>query len=309
MKKTHIFILVTLLLLTGYGYLWGSYFFEENRFRISLRITSTGLDKPSSVTRFKGHYVATELKANRLALSEDLSFTNISYFDPAVVGKTFSSPHFLAVTPWDTLLISNGWGKSIVEIADLDGSGWKEFHGDTKGFNAPHGLCVDSNGWIYVGDSLHSRLVRFKDMEGGNFQEFADHDRLIAYTRQLVCKGGTVWVSNSYEPRKGLNRGVGANVLRIEDFASGRAEVIYSNPSTNITGILPLETSLLVAEWTTLQQIVDVDLLNGENRTIPGSRCALGAPYGLFEEEDGSFLAAYFGDFEMNRGGLALYRR
>lgn len=309
MKKRPVSYLAALLILGCLSYLWTSCSFKQGLYRVPQLVTSPALTKPSSIVRFKGRYVATGLQSNRLSCSEDLSFGKATYLDPADIGQSFSSPHFLAVTPWDTLLISNGWGKSIVEITGLDGSGWKEFRGDDRGFNAPHGLCVDKAGWIYVGDSLNSRLVRFRDMKGSDFQEFADLEQLIAYSRQLVCKDGAVWVSNSYEAREGLNRGAGANVLRIDNYTSGRAEVVYANPATNITGILPLNSTLLVAEWMKRQQIVAVDLLSGEHQVIDGSRCELGAPYGLFEEKDGSVLAAYFGDFKKNRGGIARFRR
>jgi hypothetical protein len=201
---------------------------------------------PADIVRFRGKYVASELYRNRLAIFDDLSFSGLAHFDPRAIGKRFAAPHYLSVTPQNTLLISNGWGNSIVEIADLDGGGWKEFSGIGRRFNAPHGVCTDKSGWIYVGDSLNSRLVRFLDMEGRGFEEFSDIEKKIGYIRQMVCAEDGIWIANSYEKRKGINPGRGGNILRIRDFASGRVEDFAGNPASNITAVLPLPGSIAV---------------------------------------------------------------
>lgn len=274
-------------------------------------ISNPNLQKPTHILRFKDYYVATELKTNKLAIFDDLDLESVSHFDPKTIGKRFHSPHYMAISPQGHLLISNGWGKSIVQIEDLDGSGWKEFSGLAKDeFKAPHGICVDDKGWIYIGDSLNSRLVRFKDMEGLSWQVFKDLDRKIAYIRQLVCKNGAVWISNSYHSRPGLNPGKGSNVLRIDDFVTGKVQVVYESKHTKITGILPLDDILLVARWINFRDIEAINLRSQESVSVENSQNKLGVPYGFFEDKDENLLiAAYFGSFKANYGGLAVLKR
>jgi len=274
-------------------------------------ISNPNLHKPTHILKFRNDYVSTELEKGRLAIFDDLDLKNMHYFDPRDIDESLGAPHFLAISPNGYLLISNGWGKSIVEIEDLDGSGWKEFRGmpDSE-FNAPHGICVDENGWIYVGDSLNSRLVRFKDMQGSSWQVFRDIDRKVAYSRQLVCKDGAVWISNSYENRDGMNPGKGGNVLRIDNFSSGKVQIVYEEENANITGILPLDDTLLVARWGNKNDIVAVDYVNGKEYIVKNSHNELGVPYGFFEDKDSKqIINAYFGSFEANLGGLAIMKR
>jgi len=282
---------------------------EEFEIRISGKHEHPDLHNPTDIVFFKGKFVATELYKNRLAYFDDLEFTNLQHFNPQSIGKRFQSPHFLAVSPWNTLLISNGWGRSIVEIENLDGKGWKQFSGIGKAFYAPHGICVDKEGWIYVGDSLNSRLVRFKDMDGKDWQVFKDHDKKIAYIRELVCRDDAVWISNSYENRKGLNKGTGANVLKLSDFESGRVEEIYKVPESNITGIIPLNQSLitnLFAKPSTRQ--TDISQNPAETKEIVKlGAISMGVPYGTFSmPEDNLYLSAFFGEFndKSNLGGI-----
>ena len=58
-----------------------------------------------------------------------MDLKNIRHFNPKLIDKRFKAPHYLAISPNGHLLVSNGWGRSIVEIEDIDGSGWKEFNG------------------------------------------------------------------------------------------------------------------------------------------------------------------------------------
>ena len=173
-------------------------------------------------------YVAAETEPEQLG---DTSMTSLFRIyltsTQRTSGQDFHHPHFLSLSPWGTLLITNGTGSTIVEITDLEGNGWREFGGVDISFNAPHGICIDDAGWIYVGDSLNSRIVRFRDMYGTGWEVFGDLDRRIAYARQMVWYKGALWVSNSYEKRTGLNEGTGANVLRISDFSSGKAEIVF----------------------------------------------------------------------------------
>ena len=263
------------------------------------------LQKPTHMLRFQGHYVATEINRNQLAIFDDLSFSNMRHFDPRTIGQQFQSPHFLSLSPWGTLLISNGWGASIVEITDLEGRQWHEFSGLGLKLNAPHGICVDEQGWIYVGDSLNSRIVRFRDMAGSNWEIFSDIQHRVAYSRQLVWHEGTLWVANSYERRPGLNPGKGASVLRIEDFSSGQSDVVFHEERASITGILPIGGKLYVAIWGDVKSILSLDLKTGQRTWITNSKSTLGVPYGLFyDSERGAIIAACFGDFEGNHGGL-----
>ena len=274
-------------------------------------VSNPGIHKPAHIIQFRNRYVSTEMENNKLAIFDDFDFKKIDYFNPRSIDKYFKFPHYLAISPNGHLLISNGWGKSIVEIEDLDGSGWKEFSGLAGSeFDAPHGICVDAEGWIYVGDSLNSRLVRFKDMQGSSWEVFKDVDKKIAYSRQLICKNGAVWISNSYENREGLNPGHGSNVLRIDDFSSGKVQVIYEDAYTNITGILPLDDILLVARWGYNSDIVAVNLDNRGIFTIKNSHNELGVPYGFFEDKDENrIINAYFGSFGENPGGFAVLKR
>jgi hypothetical protein len=179
-------------------------------------------------------------------------------------------------------------------------------------FRAPHGVCIDDQGWIYVGDSLNSRLVRFRDMDGGGWQVFKDVDKVVAYARQMVWKDGALWVSNSYEQREGLNAGAGANVLKIEDFESGKAEIIYARQDTNFTGILPEpeHDRLLVGLWGGYQQVYEVDLKSGQGRPLRGTkRPGMGVPYGIFHDPvTGKRIVTYFGALtdKTDPGGLLI---
>lgn len=276
-------------------------------------VKDTRLQHPTDIVKFKGRYVATELYNDRLAIFDDLQLRNLEYFEPARINRKFSAPHFLAITPRDTLLISNGWGDSIVEIENLEGRGWKEFNGIDKKFSAPHGLCVDNAGWIYVGDSLNSRLVRFRDIQGRDWQVFADLDRQISYIRQLVCRDGVVWVSNSYENRPGLNPGQGGTVLAITDFSSGRAATVFSFEKANITGVLPInDNDLLVGLWGIRRQLLLFDIKGQTAKVF--KRSELGTPYGMhFDNAASQVLVAHIGKLadrdRENIGGIAVYGR
>jgi hypothetical protein len=290
------------------------YFYQSSpNFREpAMTIIDARLSQPSDIARFQGRYVVGELYNNRLVIFDDLSLSGLEYFDPRDIGEHFSAPHFLEVTPWNTLLISNGWGGSIVEIEDLQGKGWKEFSGVGKKFRAPHGICVDNEGWIYVGDSLNSRLVRFRDMDGSDWEVFADVEARISYTRELVCRDGVVWVSNSYENRPGLNPGEGSNLLKIVDFSSGRTEVVAEFPDVNATGVLPInDASVVVGLWGLWRRLALVDTRTGSSNRL--QRLGIGTPYGTyFDQATGQALVAYFGRLSEEErdqvGGIVVYR-
>lgn len=284
--------------------------------RPALIIQDARLQYPADIVKFKGRYVVTELYKNRLAAFSDLQLGDVEYFDPGKIGQEFNAPHFLAVTAADTLLISNGWGDSVVEIADLAGRGWREFKGVGKKFNGPHGLCVDESGWIYVGDSLNSRLVRFRDMQGTGWEVFSDVDRRISYIRQLACRDGIVWVSNSYENLPGLNSGLGGNILAIRDFGSGKADTVFTFEKSNLTGVLPInDRDLLIGLWGIRRQLVLFDM-ERRSAKIFNRQKNIGTPYGMFLDQARSqVLVMHIGDLpqdgtkKKNIGGIAVYRK
>jgi hypothetical protein len=240
------------------------------------------VSSPADIIQFKGKYVVTELYNNRLAILDSPTDQNPTYFDPTIIGKSFSSPHYLAVTSSNTLLITNGWGNSIVEITDLEGSDWREFRGQAPTFLAPHGICVSDNGEIYVADSLNSRLVRFLDMDGRNWEVFPDNDRKISYGRQLHCENERVWISNSYEDREGLNPGKGGNILLLENFRSGELLSVFERPDTNLTAVLPLDGEILAGLWGSYNQVASVSIATAETSVrFWGLDSGLGTPYSL----------------------------
>lgn len=294
--------------------LLGIYLLSGNRMDLDhplAVITDPRLSHPADIIKFKGRYVATELYDNRLAVFDDLGLGNFRYFDPKRIGQRFSAPHYMAVTPRGTLLISNGWGHSIVEITDLKGDGWKEFSGIGKRFHAPHGVCVDDKGWIYVGDSLNSRLVRFRDMEGDGWQVFADVDKQISYIRELYCDHDALWVSNSYERRPGLNPGRGSKLLKITDFESGKAQVVFADHGANMTAVLPLgRGGALVGMWAAQRRLV---LLQGGQVVDVSPYLGMGTPYGsYYDRAAGQVLVTYIGKLSRSArhdiGGIAVYR-
>lgn len=260
-------------------------------------LLSEGLQNPADIIEFDGRLVATELLTNRLAIFDYPDFDGFDYFDPKSIGESFQSPHYMAKSPDGGLLISDGWGSSIVRIDDLKGRGWTRFSVTGEKLNAPHGICVDADGWIYVGDSLNSRVVRFRGMDGEDWQVFADLGRRIAYARKLHCDDSGVWISNSYEDRPGLNPGRGSNILRIADFESGRAEELFAIPDSNITGILPLSGDrLLVGVWGNQATVGVIDFATGSLSLARRIRDGLGIPYGfLHHARTGHLFVAHSG--------------
>ena len=277
-------------------------------------LITDGIRNPADIIEFKGRFVVTELLSNRLAVFDYPDFNGVDHFDPESIGRSFQSPHYMAESPSGGLLISNGWGSSIVQIDDLKGAGWTSFSGKGTKFSAPHGICVDRDGWIYVGDSLNSRLVRFRNMRGDGWQVFGDLDRRIAYTRKLVCRDDGVWISNSYEDRPGLNPGRGSNILRVADFESGRVEELYAVVDSNITGILPLDGNRsLVGVWGKIGKIGMIDFTRNELLLASRIRDGLGIPYGFWmDETNGILFVTHTGALthgDRRTGAIALHTR
>lgn len=281
--------------------------------RPALTIEDQRINHPSDIIKFQGRYVATQLYDHRLAVFDDLELSNFEYLEPASNDIRIKSPHFLAIAPDGGLLISDGWGRSIIKVDKLDGGNWQEFRGVDREFRAPHGICVDRDGWIYVGDSLNSRLVRFRDMDGAGWQIFPDHDKRVSYIRELVCRDGAVLVSNSYENRPGLNTGQGSNILRITDFDSGRSEIVFEVPDANITGLQPLTSGrMLVGLWGAKRRLARVDTTASTMTEF--QRLPLGTPYGMYLDADArQVLVTHIGNLSkkernQNPGGIAVYQ-
>ncbi|MEM7195833.1 MAG: hypothetical protein AAF402_12835 [Pseudomonadota bacterium] len=271
------------------------------------------VQNPTDVIRFKEHWVATEIYNNRLAVFPglDSDASEVRYIDGPSLGVKFRAPHHLAISPWGSLLVSNGWGSSIVDIADLESNSAREFKGRGKNFRAPHGICVDASGWIYVADSLNSRLVRFRSMDGEGWQVFADHDRKVSYVRQLVCNNEGVWAANTYELKEGLNPGQGSNVLFIRDFESGRAEEVVTIPGDNMSGVQPFSKQVALTLWHGYPNVGIFERAD-QSRLIRFTDFPvdLGVPYSIYKSpESDRMIVAYFGSLEnkgkSNPGGLA----
>lgn len=307
-------MLLVLVLLTPPLSVFGQAFPAPADIANAHELITNGIRNPADIIEFKGRLVATELLSNRLAIFDYPEFKGLEYFDPERIGESFRSPHFMALAPGGGLLISNGWGSSIVSIDDLEGGGWTSFSGKGKKFSAPHGICVDRDGWIYVGDSLNSRLVRFRNMRGDGWQVFEDVDRRISYTRKLVCRDDGVWISNSYADRPSLNPGTGANVLRVTDFESGKVEEMYAIDYAGITGILPLSgNSLPIGVWGKTAKVGVVDIASNAMTLVPRFQDGLGIPYGFwFDGDNGILFVAHTGGLKLNdirTGAISVHRR
>ena len=275
------------------------------------------LTHPAHVIRVGDEYLSGELFSNDLVLSESPGFEPYRRIVLREKDKdkivTLGSPHFFdALTP-NRVLVSEGWGSDIALI-DLE-SGEVSRFGDYqgRGLRAPHGVCLDSSsGWVYVADSLHSRLVRYQPGDTGPAEIFADHKKLVSYGRQLLCGKDGLWLSNSYEDRKGLNPGRGSNVLHINNFASGEATVVADFPEVNMTGLARLNRQwLVVGLWGAHNQLALVSTDGSLPFTPIDPIAALpGPPYGLFfDEKRSELLATYIGSIHdrAHPGGLAVY--
>ena len=259
-------------------------------------VTHDALVAPSDIEWFDGGLVFTSIIDDVIVFADSLEFESVATIN-AGEDERWRSPHHLAVSPWGTLLFSEGWGSGIVELTGDADVPWRKFEGIGVRMRAPHGICIDEQGWIYVGDSLNSRLLRFRDMSGGQFEVFADHDRHVSYIRQLVCTPEGVWISNSYERREGLNPGDGGNILLLEDFDSGEVREMFHVRDANLTGVLPLaDGRILFGMWGQRRRLALTDPEVGGYTFVDEIDHGLGIPYSIRRAPDtGDILVAYIG--------------
>ena len=182
-----------------------------------------------------------------------------------------------------------------------------------RALNAPHGICQRrGDSWIYVADSLNSRLLRFKNTNVPQWEIFPDIERLVSYGRQLLCLPDSVWLSNSYEDRDGLNPGIGSNILRIAEFKSGRLEVIASFPNVNITGLEVINGRwIIVGLWGDQNRLLMIDARGQHNPvSIDSPESVPGPPYGFFyDKKSEQLLVAFIGNIHDNShsGAIVAY--
>lgn len=289
-----------------------SVFFLKRDLQIELVSFEQGLfEHPAEVIEFKGELWVTELLAKRVS-AFDLSLSKVNqHFTHPQQGDSFASPHHFSKDE-NTLFFSEGWGKRIFSYDGQDAESLKEVSGTKYPLKAPHGICRDGS-WLYVADSLHSRLIRF-DLTTFNVADvFADKTKKVSYGRQIVCRDGQVWISNSYERREGLNTGEGANVLHIEDFDSGVAKEVVAFPNTNITGLtIYHDRYLLIAQWHGNKiKVFDLQTNTLLDTQIELPKPYAGPPYGItYVPQTGLLYVAFIGDIytKKNKGGIAVYR-
>jgi hypothetical protein len=283
--------------------------------RLVLQATHGGvLLHPAQVIRMDGRHIAAEVYNQRLVIGNDASFSKLQHLDRQVLGSPLASPHFMHILDDDSLLVSEGWGRSVVSVSLPPAAPvLHRFNGplgDT--LRAPHGICRDAHGWIYVADSLNSRLVRFRDLQGSDWQVFPDNGQKVAYGRQLLCREDGIWLANSYEKREGLNPGRGSNVLRIRDFASGEVEQVVGFEDSNMTGLELIDGRWLLLGLWQANRLLMIDTRDTSRRWhIEPPAGMHGPPYGIFiDEQQHEVLVSYLGDIhgKKQRGGFAVFR-
>jgi len=273
--------------------------------------TPTLAQHPSDTIEFKGHIWSTELRKGRVSTLTSFATSSSVESNKKTSEQHIKSPHFLA-KKGDLMYISAGWGKDIHIYSPLEQQLSKMQFNDLE-LHAPHGICIEGN-WLYIADSLNSRLVR-KQLDHPWAEEvFADKQQKIAYGRQIRCDQTGVWIVNSYENKPGLNKGIGANILLISDFASGDTEVIFEIPTSNATGMEIINNRFLIVGLWRRQKLVMIDL---ENKSIERNITEIalpspyrGPPYGMrYSEKDNSLYVAFIGDLYKagETGGIARY--
>ncbi len=274
-------------------------------------IYQSGFEHPSDITRYQDRWVVTELYNRRLVLLDTFERPEPRYLPAPESGQTLRSPHFVRVDKQDQLWASEGWGDGLVRFSSIDDDLGEKIVNPAAPMRAPHGLCL-ADGWVYVADSLNSRLLRARLDKLDRWESFADPEKLVAYGRGLRCEKDGLYLSNSYEQREGLNTGQGSNVLRITDFESGQAEILFAQTDTFATGLLKLnDRYLLVSQWVPGLHLVLVDIEQQTRTRLPHPGPDFFAPYGLhWDRETDLIYVAYVGDIRdrQHKGGVVAYR-
>ncbi len=286
-----------------------AYFYLSSSINIKFIALKTGFDHPADIIEFNGKTIVTELLSSKLAITDSDLSEPATYLRHPDKKRQFSSPHHLA-TNEATLFFSGGWGQ-LIYTYDKHFKSFQELPKDKSLLSAPHGICTQDQ-WLYIADSLHSRLIRVNTNNPDEIEVFADHDKRIAYGRQVLCHEHSIWISNSYEKREGLNPGKGSNIIKITDFESGNSDTVINFPNTNITGLyLHKNRYLFTAQWHA-NRISIYDLKRQKflekNVTLPTPYA--GPPYGMyFSESQQKLYIAFIGDIygKKNKGGIAVY--
>ena len=91
---------------------------------------------------------------------------------PAMSGKPFNKPAYLAVDPRNgDLYVADGYTNASVHKFSPDGeylSSWGQSGTDPGEFNIVHDIAIDREGWVYIADRENHRVQVFDT--NGNFQ-------------------------------------------------------------------------------------------------------------------------------------------
>ena len=225
-----------------------------------------GFRHPTEIQVIDDQIWLAQFKDDQIYRLSDLSKADLQpviAIDSNGLAEPVKSPHFFAKYK-NGVFVSEGRGDSLI-FYDLS----SENRGDevvgvkVKGLpelDRPHGLCIDQDDWLYIADSANSRLLR-KHLGSGKVELFKDVEKVIGYSRQLLCRKDGVWISNSFHDGFNLNQGAGSDVLRVTDFASGLTENIISFHDTGTTGLAVIDDRyLLVGRWLGKRDILVFDL-------------------------------------------------
>ena len=244
-----------------------------------IKTYTQGLKHPTQIVKLDNHFLLSQMHTPLPLTVDGLD----SPIPNVTAAEGLKSPHFFAVSD-NGFYLSDGRKSDIWFFPDnqIDRG---RIISKGLGLNRPHGLCLDKFDWLYIADSVNSRLVRWHT-KFHTTEVFADHQKRIAYGRQLLCREDGIWLSNSYEKSFKLNPGNGANILKITDFSSGKSKVIFADPNTNFTGIEIINNRLLlVGRWSGKFDVVQVDM---SNFTLLDSLITyesnLDAPYGMYHD-------------------------
>ncbi len=302
-------LFVLWLTVVGVYYIYRVEFSQPVHFSL-FETYSQGFLNPTLVVRNEGQFVIAQMRDGSILQTTNLYEPRQQSLSLAP-GSKLQSPHFITSSDQGDY-VSDG-RSDVIAFYPRERAQAGVLLGKEWGLNRPHGVCLDSKGWLYVADSVNSRLIRWHTVTGA-VQAFADNQKVIAYGRQILCRRDGLWISNSYEGAFKLNLGRGGNVLRIVDFESGDAELIYANTDTNFTGIEIVNNRyLVVGRWSGKYDVIVYDLKKKvQVQVLSTYEEAFGAPYGMFADNaERTLYVSYLGmtSKEPNlQGGVKLYR-